>query len=121
MFATDPTVVPVWLSASIRPESGPSDEEAHAYLVYARHAKDGKGLVAGICSRTTLLAEADEDLRYLRELSSSRDAGARLHGTISQRNLDASTGEWRSAPVPDVQQGHTLIARGGYDLRHASA
>jgi hypothetical protein len=78
-------------------------QEGERYLVYARRQPDGKGLVTGICSRTRLIAEADEDLRFLQTLSDSHRAGARVYGTITHWERHLSSGEPKEyGPVSDV-------------------
>ena len=62
------------------------------YLVYAyRHPANG-GLRTGICSRTRLLSEAAEDLRYLRGPARQQPTRARIFGRI-----------YRHDPVGDQQ------------------
>jgi hypothetical protein len=60
------------------------------YLVYAWKAEAGL-LSTGICSRTRLLAEAAEDLAYLKALPPA-SAGARVYGRIS---------EWQRHPAEE--------------------
>ena len=95
-----PTVSVV--TAGSGPACGYGFQPGERYLVYASQTEDGKALVTGICSRTRLLAEAAEDLRFLQALSAPRDTGARLYGTINHRERDPATGNWRTRPVPDA-------------------
>ncbi len=54
-----------------------------SYLVYAyQDPKDNK-LYAGICSRTRLLSEADEDLQYIQSLGTAL-AGGTIYGTVNR-------------------------------------
>jgi hypothetical protein len=94
------------ITAGTGPACGYAFTPGKRYLVYANRTKDGKGLVTGICSRTRLLQDADEDLRFLQTLSTPRK-DARLYGTISHSERDPTTtggGEprWRRVAVPDV-------------------
>jgi hypothetical protein len=81
------------LTAGSGPACGYAFKKGERYLVYARRQPDGKELVTGICSRTRLLAEADEDLRFLQTLSDSSRAGARVYGTINHWERNLSSGE----------------------------
>jgi hypothetical protein len=78
-------------------------KQGERYLVYASRAADRTGLVTGICSRTRLLENAEDDLRFLHTLSAPSDARARVYGTITHWERDLATGEPREhGPVPDV-------------------
>lgn len=78
-------------------------ERGKRYLVYATHATNGTGLVTGICSRTRLLADADDDLRFLGALSEPSPTRARVYGTITHWERDLATGQPQGhGPVPDV-------------------
>jgi len=95
------------VTAGSGPACGYEFKPGQRYLVYANRTKDGKGLVTGICSRTRLLQDADEDLRFLSTLSAPRNPGARLYGTISLSERDPTTDQgreprWRKVPVPEV-------------------
>jgi hypothetical protein len=114
------------LTAGSGPACGYAFKKGERYLVYARRQPDGKELVTGICSRTRLLAEADEDLRFLQTLSDSSRAGARVYGTINHWERNLSSGEPKDyGPVSDVfvsvvGAGGTFSAstddRGQYEL-----
>ena len=52
------------------------------YVVYARRRGDGR-LTTSICSRTRLLAEAAEDVKYLSALPAS-GTGARVYGRVNE-------------------------------------
>jgi len=52
-----------------------------SYLVYAYRSKDDNKLYTNICTRTTHLTQADEDLAYLRGLANAKP-GATLHGRL---------------------------------------
>jgi len=91
------------LTAGSGAACGYAFKKGERYLVYARRQPDGKELVTGICSRTRLLAEADEDVRFLQTLSDSRRAGARVYGTITHWERNLSSGEPKDyGPVSDV-------------------
>ncbi len=95
------------ITAGSGPACGYEFKPGKRYLVYATRTKDGKGLVTGICSRTRLLQDADEDLRFLATLSAPRSPGARLYGTFSHSERDPTTDQgreprWREVPVPEV-------------------
>lgn len=73
------------------------------YLIYAfRHPGDGR-LRASICSRTRRLADAADDLRYLRGPARQSAPGrGRLFGTVRRLDPEADGG-WRArVPVPNV-------------------
>jgi hypothetical protein len=100
------------LTAGSGPACGYAFKKGERYLVYARRQPDGKELVTGICSRTRLLAEADEDLRFLQTLSDSSRAGARVYGTINHWERNLSSGEPKDyGPVSDVFVG--VVGAGG--------
>jgi hypothetical protein len=100
------------LTAGSGPACGYAFKKGERYLVYARRQADGKELVTGICSRTRLLAEADEDLRFLQTLSDSSRAGARVYGTINHWERNLSSGEPKDyGPVSDVFVG--VVGAGG--------
>jgi hypothetical protein len=90
------------VTAGSGPACGYEFNVGERYLVYARQAKDGSGLVTGICSRTRPIAQAEDDLRFLQTLSTSRHTSARLYGAVDHRERDPATGEWRAVPVPNV-------------------
>jgi len=114
------------LTAGSGPACGYTFKKGERYLVYAKRQPDGKELVTGICSRTRLLAEADEDLRFLQSLSLSNNARARVYGTITHWERNLSSGEPKDyGPVSDVfvsvvGAGGTFSAstddRGQYEL-----
>ncbi len=70
-----------------------------AYLVYADVMKEGNRLYAGICTRTRALADAAEDLAYLRSRDDPR-RGAGIEGQIERlkrhRNGDTEWSGWMS-------------------------
>lgn len=73
-----------------------------SYLVYAsRHEKDGR-LYTGICARTKPLAEAGEDLAYIRALPRA-EAGATIFGVVGRRNHVWKEGGHWYAPVGPAQ------------------
>jgi protocatechuate 3,4-dioxygenase beta subunit len=72
------------------------------YIVYAyRNEKDHK-LYTSICSRTRTLAEAADDLAFVRELSTTRDAAGSVFGRVVKRNYQWKEGENVFKPVPGV-------------------
>jgi len=74
------------------------------YVVYARKSEDAAAsLETSICSRTRPLAEAAEDLTFLRRLETRAPARARVSGTITHWERDLATGQpLEIGPVPDV-------------------
>jgi hypothetical protein len=69
-----------------------------SYIVYAgRGEKDGR-LYTGICTRTRPLAEAGEDLAFIRGLASAAPTGS-LFGRVVRRNYDWKEGELVFKPV----------------------
>lgn len=78
------------------------------YVVYARRGeKDGR-LYTGICMRTRPLAEADEDLAYVRGLGSAEPTGT-VFGQVFRRNYGRQDGEPAFKPVADAE----LTVEGG--------
>jgi 5-hydroxyisourate hydrolase-like protein (transthyretin family) len=72
------------------------------YVVYAdRGEKDGR-LYTGICMRTRPLAEADEDLAFVRGLGASAPTGT-LFGEVRRRNYYWKEGEPVFKPVADAE------------------
>jgi hypothetical protein len=78
-------------------------KQGEHYIVYAHRNPSDDKLVTGICSRTRLLAEATEDLEYIRGLSKAQPGG-RIYGTILQyaRNLKQGNSE-QAGPVAGVK------------------
>jgi len=74
------------------------------YVVYARQSTDAAAsLETSICSRTRPVAEAAEDLTFLRTLERPAPARARVSGTITHWERDLATGQpLEIGPVPDV-------------------
>ena len=81
-------------------------ERGERYLVYAQHHTGGASLYTGICSRTAKLADADDDLAYLRARErSERVAG--IEGQIHELRRDSGTkNTYMVGPMRDV----TVIA-----------
>jgi hypothetical protein len=78
-------------------------KQGQRYLVYAMRQANGTELVTGICSRTRPIAEADEDLRFLQTLGTSRSSRSRVYGTINHWERNLSSGQPRDyGPVADV-------------------
>lgn len=61
------------------------------YVVYA-HGDAKKGYGTSICTRTRPVADATEDLSYLRQLP-PKGTGGRLYGIVAKPNYDAAAGE----------------------------
>jgi hypothetical protein len=78
------------LTAGSGPACGYSFKQGERYLVYA-YRRDGD-LVTGICSRTGLLAQAGDDIRFLETLSLP-GTSARLYGTVRHWEQDLATGQ----------------------------
>lgn len=69
-----------------------------SYIVYAhRGEKDGR-LYTGICTRTRPLAEAGEDLAFIRGLSTAAPTGS-VFGRVVRRNYEWEEGELVFKPV----------------------
>jgi hypothetical protein len=78
-------------------------KQGQRYLVYAMRQANGTELVTSICSRTRLLVEADEDLRFLQTLGTSRSSRAFVYGTINHWERNLSSGQPRDdGPVANV-------------------
>ena len=72
------------------------------YVVYAhRGEKDGR-LYTGICTRTRPLAEADEDLAFVRGLGVAAPTGT-VFGQVFRRNYEWKEGEPVFKPVADAE------------------
>jgi hypothetical protein len=81
-------------------------ERGERYLVYAQHRAGGDSLYAGICSRTARLADAADDLAYLR----ARDRAERVAGIEGQIDeLRRDPGSKSTYPVGPMR-GVTVIA-----------
>jgi len=88
------------------------------YVVYATRGPDGVRLVTSICSRTRPLAEAGDDVRYLRTLDASTASSGRVSGTITHWERDLSTGQPREmGPLPNV----LVTAQGPSSAFHAAS
>lgn len=73
------------------------------YIVYAyRNEKDHK-LYTSICSRTRTLAEAAEDLSFMRELATMRGTEGSIFGRVVKRNYQWKEGEDVFKPVTGVE------------------
>lgn len=96
------------------------------YLIYA-HRDSAGNLVASICSRTRPIADADEDLRFLRGLPRTAGGPARVSGTALHAERDLGSGDVKEyGPVEGVfvlAQGPSgnasawTDAKGRYELR----
>ena len=67
------------------------------YLVYA-YGESLEALGTNICTRTRLLANAEEDLEFLRNLP-RKGTGARIYGSVAAGLKDPKSSAWRS-PTP---------------------
>jgi 5-hydroxyisourate hydrolase-like protein (transthyretin family) len=89
------------------------------YLVYAyRDAKDNR-LSTSICTRTRLLADADDDLAFIRALPTSGMEGM-VFGTVGRRNYEWKEGEQWFKPVADAEvtiEGKTTQYQAQSDAR----
>jgi Carboxypeptidase regulatory-like domain/Tissue inhibitor of metalloproteinase len=73
-------------------------ERGKRYLVYAYRSEQDKRLYTSICSRTRALSEANEDLKYLRGLSSA-SPGVHIYGEVQK-----IAGSWsQSKPMAGVK------------------
>jgi hypothetical protein len=88
------------ITAGSGPACGYNFKKGERYLVYAT-GKAG-ALVTGICSRTRLLGEASEDLRFLLTLSDSSRTRARVYGTIDGERRRTSSDSKGHGPISDV-------------------
>jgi hypothetical protein len=67
------------------------------YLVYA-YGESLEALGTNICTRTRLLANAEEDLEFLRNLP-RKGTGARIYGSVAAALKDPKSSAWRT-PTP---------------------
>jgi len=72
------------------------------YLVYAYREEKDKRLSTSICSRTRPLADAEDDLAFIRNLPTSGMEGL-IFGKVGRRNHDWKEGEQWYKPVPDAE------------------
>ena len=72
------------------------------YLVYAHRNKEDAKLTTSYCTRTRPLAEATEDLNYIRNLSSAPPGGV-IYGKVHKVNYSAKEGEDSRMPVSDAE------------------
>jgi hypothetical protein len=77
-------------------------EVGKRYLVYAYHEEKSNRFSTSICTRTRPLAEADDDLAFIRGLPTSGMEGL-VFGKVGKRNHDWKEGEQWYKPVPDVE------------------
>lgn len=82
--------------------------EGQQYLIYAYRAPDSAALSTGICSRTRRLAEATEDLAYLRGPARTPSTLGTIRGTAEQVDRQRNGEEIRSTLA-----GVRIIATGG--------
>lgn len=87
--------VNISIESNINTSCGPyAVTQGQTYLIYA-YGEPGN-LSTGVCTRTTIITKADEDLQFLRNLPAEGSGG-----TISGR-IRADTGEPRTAPLAGV-------------------
>ena len=92
-------------------------ERGERYLVYAQHRSGGGSLYAGICSRTARLADAADDLAYLRARDrAERTAG--IEGRIDELRRDPGTS---NTYMVGPMRGVTVIAERDGDGQRAEA
>ena len=72
------------------------------YLVYAYRDPKDNHLATNICTRTRPLAEAEDDLAFVRALPTSGMEGL-IFGIVGKRNHDWKEGEQWYKPVPDAE------------------
>jgi hypothetical protein len=72
------------------------------YLVYAHLDKQSGRLSTSICTRTRPLAQAKDDLNYIRNLSSTAP-GAAIFGKVYKHNYGAREGEDFRKPVNNAE------------------
>jgi 5-hydroxyisourate hydrolase-like protein (transthyretin family) len=72
------------------------------YLVYAYREEKTNRLSTSICTRTRPLAEADDDLTFIRALPTSGMEGL-VFGKVGRRNHHWKEGEQWYKPVPDAE------------------
>lgn len=72
-----------------------------SYIVYAGRGEKDERLYTGICTRTRPLAEAGEDLAFIRGLASAAPTGS-FFGRVVRRNYDWKEGELVFKPVADA-------------------
>jgi 5-hydroxyisourate hydrolase-like protein (transthyretin family) len=77
-------------------------ERGETYLVYAYRDKKDNRLYTSICSRTRTLAEAAEDISFMRNLANA-DAGAVIFGKVKKRNYQWVEGEEVFKPVGSAE------------------
>lgn len=77
-------------------------KQGERYLVYAHRGHDGKLSVETGRSRTRLLAEAGEDLEYVRSVLAA-SPGTRVFGTVARYSTDVRGNRAIVEPVKDVK------------------
>jgi 5-hydroxyisourate hydrolase-like protein (transthyretin family) len=90
-------------------------ERGETYLVYAYRDEKDNRLYTSICSRTRPLADAAEDISFMRNLGGA-DAGAVVFGKVKKRNYQWVEGEEVFKPVGSAEliiegEGASLKAR----------
>ncbi len=95
------------------------------YLVYAYRSAGTRSLYTGICTRTSYVENAANDLAYLRSLGTPSAPSARVYGFITADGWDIRVGEKATQPlaaVPvslrsDVREWQTITdGSGAYDF-----
>ena len=87
--------------------------KGETYLVYAYGGRDGKPLATGICSRTTPVSDASEDLEFLRALP-SRAAGVTISFTVTRYRQRVAAGDREEV---GGLAGARLVVEGGGEQR----
>jgi len=83
------------------------------YIVYAHRYDESNRLTTSICTRTKLLPKADEDLQFLRNLSSSAP-GVTIYGEIKRQRANIAKGDMTPlGPLADA----ALIVEGESERR----
>lgn len=72
------------------------------YLVYAYRDEKDNSLSTSICTRTRLLAEADDDFAFIKALPTSNAQGL-IFGTVGKRNHEPKEGEPWYKPIADAE------------------
>ena len=69
------------------------------YVVYAYRDKESGALFTSICSRTSHVSKADEDLTYLRALKNASAGGGTLYGSLKRIIGDLEFGPAEEGPA----------------------
>ena len=83
-------------------DCGYSFRVGETYLVYAYRDKENGQLGTSICTRTRALAQATDDLNYIRNLASAVPGGV-IFGKVHKQNFGKKEGEDFRTPVTDAE------------------